>query len=152
MKKVWVYVIGKALPAGDLRSLTESGKSFVSSWTAHENQLAASFRIFENRIIIIEVDEEVVAASGCSIDKLYRFMKESEARFGVELLNRMNVAYRSDKSIEVVHTSTISKMLGENTINGDTPIFNTAVSTGKELEQWEQPLKETWLKKFLVKV
>ncbi|MDI1353902.1 MAG: hypothetical protein PSX36_03240 [bacterium] len=152
MKKVWTYIISKELQEPELRVLRDLGTAFVSGWTAHENRLEASFDIFEKRIIVIRVNEEVASASGCSIDKLQHFMKETEKKFGLELLNRLLVAYRGEGQVQVVHSSKIPQLLLENKISENTMVFDTAVYTGEELESWEQPLKSTWLKKHLVKV
>ena len=121
----------------------------MSSWSAHENKLAASFSIFKDRILIVKVNEEVHGASGCSIDKLTRFIKEAEARFGIELLNRFLVAYKNNNEAEVVHSSKIKELLAQGLISENTPVYNTAAANEQELSGWEQPLKATWLSKYL---
>jgi hypothetical protein len=151
MNRVWTYVISQSLPPEALAELKAAGDAFVSSWSAHENKLAASFDIFKNRILVVKVNEDVHGASGCSIDKLTRFIKETETRFGIELLNRFLAAYQSGNDVEVVHASKIKEMLAKDVISENTLIYNTAVANEQELGGWEQPLKNTWLSKYLVK-
>lgn len=152
MKKVWTYLISKPLGENELSSLEGEGKKFVNGWTAHENKLSADFEIYKNRIVVVKVDEQVYSASGCSIDKLQRFVKETEQKFGVEMLNRLLVAYESPNGIEVIHSSQAREALGSGKITGDTIVYNTSVSNESELENWRQPLKATWLNKYLEKV
>jgi hypothetical protein len=152
MNKVWAYIISKPLSDSELDQLQKAGKTFVDHWTAHENKLSGTFEIFKKRIIIVKVNEDVNAASGCSIDKLTRFIKVSEPMFGVELMNRLLVAYKKDNEIEILHSSKVKELLEQNLISENTVIYNTAIASEHELQNWEQPLKSTWLSKYLIKI
>lgn len=152
MSKVWTYIISKPLNAEQLNELLAAGKEFISKWTAHENRLSGGFTILNDRIIIVNVNEDVYGASGCSIDKLTRFVKTMESAFNVELLNRMLVAYKSGEKIEVVRAAEVKNLLDAGTITENTEVYNTSVATGAELINWLQPLKDTWLNKYLQKV
>lgn len=149
MNRAWTYIISRVLNDSELEQINVAGKHFVKTWTAHEQQLVADFSIFNKRIIIVRVNEDVTNASGCSIDKLTRFIKEIEVNFQVELLNRMLVAYQTGEAIEVVHVSKIKNLITEQLISENTIIYNTAVANDNELQEWEQPLKTTWLNKYL---
>jgi hypothetical protein len=149
MNKVWAYTISKPLQKAELLKLQELGNTFVANWTAHENKLASSFNILNNRIILVKVDEQVASATGCSIDKLMRFVKDTELNFGVELLNRFLVAYKNGNDIEVTHATKIKELLSQCAISENTIILNTAIANDAELTAWEQPLKNTWLAKYL---
>ena len=144
-------MISRPLTDEALKRIKALGDSFVSGWSAHENKLAASFEIIGERILLVKVNEEVHGASGCSIDKLTRFVKETEAGFDIELLNRFLVAYKSEGKTEVVHASGIKTLLEQHLITEDTLVYNTAAATEQELAGWEQPLKNTWLAKYLIK-
>jgi hypothetical protein len=141
MNRVWTFIISKTLQPEELSFLTELGNNFVLGWTAHENKLTASFEIFNRKIIIVKVNENITEASGCSIDKLTRFIKDAEKQFSIELLNRLLVAYKTNEGIEIVHSSKIKELLDQNTLNENTIIFNTAAGNQNELNNWEQPLK-----------
>jgi hypothetical protein len=149
MNRVWTFVIGKPLGDEELAQLTQAGRTFVEHWTAHEKQLQGSFDIFGRRIVVVKVNEDETQASGCSIDKLTRFMKMTESRFGVELLNRMNVAFREGDKVAVAGANDVRGMIESGRLKPDTVVFNTAVSNEAELSGWEKPLKETWLSRYL---
>jgi putative ribosome biogenesis GTPase RsgA len=149
MNRVWLYIISKELNEDQLNKFQLMGNDFVKSWTAHENQLTASFEIFNRRIIIVNVNENINAASGCSIDKLTRFIKLAEAEFSIELLNRMLVALKVNEGVQIVHASKIPELLKEEFITEKSIVYNTSAATENELQNWELPLNETWLKKYL---
>lgn len=152
MKKVWTFIIGKPLQEAELNRLLEKGKEFISNWTAHENKLDASFEIFKNRILVVKVNEVSYNASGCSIDKLTRFIKNCEAEYNVELLNRLLVAYKIQDAIEVVNANKIKELLDSGNLQENSIVYNTAVSNEIEFNNWEQELGSTWLKKYLQSV
>jgi hypothetical protein len=149
MSRVWTFVIAKPLSEAEIGQFQHAGETFVAHWTAHDKQLNGRFSIFGKRIVVVEVDESTTEASGCSIDKLTRFMKVSESMFGVELLNRMNVAYRDEGNVAVAPATEIAERLCKGELKPETVIFNTAASTDQELAEWEQPLHKTWLRKYL---
>ena len=151
MNRAWAYIISKPLSDDQLNQLTQAGQNFVLSWTAHEQKLSATFSIFKKRIVVVQVNENVTNASGCSIDKLTHFIKNAEISFGIELLNRLLVAYKNGETIDVVPASKIRELLSQNLISEDTIVYNTALANENELKHWEQPLKTTWLNKYLVK-
>lgn len=149
MEKVWIYLSDKELN-GDLhQSVLKAGESFVQNWKAHDVPLSASFEIISDRFIVVKVDETQYNASGCSIDKLLRLIKQLETDHQLQLLNRLLVAYKSDNGIEVVHSTKVKDLLSSKSLNENSLIYNVAASNSVEYETWEQPLKETWLKKYL---
>jgi hypothetical protein len=151
MNRAWTYIISKELTPEQLRAIQTAGQEFVKGWTAHEQQLTGSFEITGNRIIVVKVNEDIHAASGCSIDKLTRFIKQLESDYSIELMNRLLVAYKNEDKIEVVHSSKIKELLDSGNISEDTVVYNTAAANQEDLKNWEQLLKNTWLSKYLVK-
>src|SRR4051812_5288495 len=127
MSRVWTYIINKELSAEEISVLAANGNDFVNAWTAHDNKLTATFEIFKNRILIVKVNEDIHAASGCSIDKLTRFIRELEVKFSLQLLNRLLVAYKNGEKIEVVHSSQIKELLEQKIISESTIVYNTSL-------------------------
>jgi len=151
MNRTWTFVISKSLTEQQLQELLGAGNSFVKGWTAHDAQLSASFEVFRNRIIIVKVNEDVHAASGCSIDKLTRFIKEIEQRFEIQLMNRLLVAFEDKNGIlNVSSASEIRTRLENGEVSTETLVYNTSVADEQQLQNWLQPLKNTWLNKYLV--
>jgi hypothetical protein len=151
MNRIWTYIISQPLSEENLDALNNLGLDFVSNWIAHSQKLAAEFEILNGRIVVVKVHENIANASGCSIDKLLHFIKNFESRFGIELLNRLLVVYKNGDKMEVAHASRIQDLILSGTINENTIVYNTAISKEEEFKTWEQPLKDTWLSKYLSK-
>ncbi len=149
-ERIWIYTISKALTEEQLTELKNRCQQFVSTWTAHEVSLDASFELYKNRLLIFKVNEANYNASGCSIDKQVRLVKELEQLFSVELLNRLLVAYEKNGEVMVVKQSEISALLNSGTISETTIVFDNTVSQSSALESnWKRPLKETYLSKYV---
>jgi hypothetical protein len=151
MERIWIYTLSKELTAEQLTDFKNRCQNFVSSWTAHDIALDAAFELYQDRLLIFKVDETKYNASGCSIDKQVRFVKELEQVFSLELLNRLLVAYEKNNEVQVVKPSQIPELLASKEINENTLIFNNTISQSADLvNNWKQPLNQTWLSKYLV--
>lgn len=149
-QRVWIYTISKLLNQEELSDLFNKCKEFVSTWTAHDISLDADFEIYKNRFLIIKVNEQKYNASGCSIDKQLRFIKELENKFQVEMLNRLLVAFENHGEVEVVKSTDITNLLESGKIDEETIIYNNTVTDSIQLsEHWKIPLKRSWLNKYL---
>ncbi len=151
--RVWVYLSETILDDATSASLKTDLQHFLAGWNAHGTSLSSSFEISHNRFIIIKADEEKFAASGCSIDKQFQFIKATEKKYNLSLLNRLIIAYKEANEIKVVHSSKIPELLSSGQINENTIIYNVAVANESELvTNFEIPLSKSWLAKFLEKV
>lgn len=148
-EKIWIYVLSKKLDEIQQKQFSQNCAEFTGSWTAHDQPLAAGFELHKNRLLIMKVDESAYNASGCSIDKLQRFIQQQEKVFGIELLNRFLVALDVNNDLMVVHSSKINELLAANTINESTLVYDTAITSSEQMKEWKKPLKNTWLSKFL---
>lgn len=149
-ERIWIYTLSKELSNEQLVDFKNRCQNFVSSWTAHDVSLDASFELYQNRLLIFKVNEDKYNASGCSIDKQVRFVKELEQAFSLELLNRLLVAYENNHQVEVMKASQVKDLLNSNTISANTLVFDNTITQSSELSsKWKQPLQSTWLVKYL---
>ncbi len=149
MEKVWIYLSDKPVEGELKQQITDAGNAFVMNWKAHDVPLSASFDIVHDRFLVVRVDETQYNASGCSIDKLLRLVKQLEADHGLQLLNRLLVAYDCEEGIKVSHASDFKALLQKGDITSETLVYDTAASDSVQYAVWKKPLKDTWLKKYL---
>ncbi|HEX8461488.1 MAG TPA: hypothetical protein VF623_08655 [Segetibacter sp.] len=143
--RVWIYQANKELTAEQTTQIQQQLNAFAQSWTAHNNQLQATGIVHYNRFLILVVDENQAGASGCSIDKSVRFMKELEQQFAINLFDRFNLAYRDGEIIRSVSRNEFEELIKAGIITDNTVVFNNLVQTLAELEtKWEVPLKDSW--------
>ncbi len=148
--KVWIYQSNRHLKDEEVEAIKTDLTTFAHTWVSHSNALKAIGLVFFNRFLILMVDETVSGASGCSIDKSVHFMKSLEAKYNLDLFDRMNVAYVAGEEIKAAHKNELIALYEKGEINDDTKIFNNLANTKDQLENgWLIPLSQSWVKQLL---
>lgn len=149
--RLWVYTINRALTSDESLETQAVLDQFCRQWTAHDQALKATAEIFQQRFILLMVDETQAGASGCSIDKSVHFLEDLGTRLGVDLFDRMQFGWVDETGqVRVSQRADFSKFVQESVINVDTPVLNTLVSTRKELlSDWYLPFGQSWHKKVV---
>lgn len=147
--RVWIYQSNKEFDQLQMKELNDQLKDFTANWSAHNQQLNASFEVKYNRFIVLIVDEAQAGASGCSIDKSVHLMKEIEQKFNVNLFDRFNIAYKVNDNVISVNRNDFEALIAKGEIKGSTLVFNNLVPTYDEyLTIWETPLANSWHSKL----
>jgi len=147
--RIWIYPSNRKLSEQEVEEIAASLKNFVNEWVAHSTPLKASFDIKYDRFIILAVDTDYHAASGCSIDSSVRMIQEIEQKYNINLLDKMNVTYRTGEFIAHKPLSDFKKMAKTRAVTGKTIVFNNLVNTIEEYENyWEVPAEESWHGRF----
>ena len=149
--RVWVYQNNKVLSDAEVNEIKAAGEIFIAGWSAHGAELKSSFDILYNRFIVIAVDEKQALASGCSIDKSVRFIKEIEQQFHLNLFDRLQVAYRKEDEIISCHFSEFEKLAKQGSVNETTIVFNNMITNKTAFDnEWEVPVNKSWQRKAFV--
>lgn len=142
--RVWVYQSNREFTKEEEEKLSFLTKGFLNTWTAHNQELKASFEIRYHIFLILLIDGKHALASGCSIDKSIHFMQNIEKQFSISLLDRQIFALKEDGKINLLKRKDFEKMI-EKEISLDTIVFNNLVQTKHELNtKWEIPIRESW--------
>ncbi|MEN1785439.1 MAG: ABC transporter ATPase [Bacteroidota bacterium] len=148
--RIWIYQCNRSFSEAELVEIKAQLTAFLTQWTAHGAALKAGFEIPYNRFLVLGLDQEQHAASGCSIDASVRFIQQLEAKFQVDLLDKMNVSYKQGEYVAYKPLKEFKKMAKARSVSKRTVVFNNLVTTKKEyLEHWEVPASESWHARFL---
>ena len=148
--RVWIYQANRSFTEEELQEIKEKLDDFIEKWTVHGSDLRASYDIKYNRFITIALDQQLNAASGCSIDASVNFIQQLEKEYGVDLLDKMNVSYKQGEFIAYKSLSDFRKMAKEKAVSSKTIVFNNLVNNKAEyLSDWEVPASESWHKRFM---
>lgn len=150
--RVWIYQSDRDLKDQEIDEIRRKAAMFLMDWSSHGNLMLATIDVLHNRFIVVTADEEEARASGCGIDKSVRFMQQIEKDYGLNLFDRLLVAYRgSDSRVQTVKLQVFEQLVEKGELNGDTIVFNNLVSTKAEmLAKWEVPMKKSWHARMLV--
>lgn len=148
--RVWIYQANRSFSEQELQEINQKLEHFIQEWTAHGADLKASFEIKYNRFITIALDQELNAATGCSIDASVQFIQQLEKEYNVDLLDKMNVSYKQGEFIAYKPLVDFRKMARNKAVSPKTIVFNNLVNNKAEyLSDWEVPASESWHNRFL---
>ena len=92
--RVWVYQANRFLTDAEATEVLKMAGDFLSGWTSHEKPMHGACALEENRLLVIVLNEEEHAASGCGIDKSVGFVRKLGERFSIDWFNRLEVLYQ----------------------------------------------------------
>jgi len=151
--RIWVYQSNRELTSKEISEVSLKLTDFVDSWRRHGEDLKASFTIKYNQFIILGVDENFNDVSGCSIDASVHIIKSLEQEFDLDLMNKLNVAFRVGENINTVSLANFQNFIKEDKITSETIVFNNMIQSKLELlTSWEVPASNSWHQRFLKKV
>lgn len=135
--RVWFFTFKRELSAEEASEIERSLHAFVSDWSSHGIQLEAGFQLIDRNYLVIAADEDKKDASGCSIDKLTRFMMEIDNNFKLGMYDRLKILIESNEnSFERIHFNDRSNYKTSYTINVLAPTLGDYRSQPKiQLEQ-----------------
>ena len=147
--RIWIYQSSKELTDDETKNISLELNEFINSWESHGKPVLSGYQIKYNRFIIIAA-ESSIDVSGCSIDSSVNFIQKLETKYKIELLDKMNVAYRSDSVIKVVSIKEFKSLVKDKSITESTIVFNNLVSNISEYDKyWEVSIKDSWHNQFL---
>ena len=151
--RLWIYQANRKLSENEQQIISDRLLSFNEQWKVHGQPLMASFDIRFDHFIILGVDEQYNATSGCSIDSSVNNLKEISNTLTLNFLDRSKVAFLKENKVELIALADLSNQLKEGRWQGSTLTFNNVITTKAELEsKWLVPASETWLKRYLSSV
>jgi len=147
---VWIYQSSRELLSEEVNGINEKSGEFVNNWSSHGASLKAAIELFYNHFIVVFVDEKSAKATGCSIDKSFQFIKNIESAYDLDLLNRMVVAYRNDRGIQLTRIDEFEHRIQEGLVTENTIVFNNLVNTKSDFDsKWEVLVKDSWHRRLL---
>src|SRR6185437_2861542 len=144
--RVWIYQSTRLFFMSEALQIEEMLEAFVRDWKSHGTPVKGYANLFYGQFIVLMADENAAGVSGCSTDSSVHLIKEIEKQFGVNLFDRLVLAFRVKDKVQMVPLSQLPHALTNGNIDGETLYFDNTVQTKAELEsKWLIPLKDSWL-------
>lgn len=145
--RVWFFGSDRLLNDEEKSSLSIELQEFVSSWKAHGAELAASFEILHDCILIVAVDESITPPTGCSIDKVFKLLEKQASNW----FNRLLIwrAFCNTAKIYTVDELQLALSTGE--LDRGTIIINSTVRSLTEVRKSLYiSINDSWVSSKLV--
>ena len=147
--RIWIFQANRKFSVEEKQAITAKLNNFIADWNAHGAELLADFDLPYDQFIVVGVAENQATASGCSIDKLTKIVREIDADYAFDLLNRMLVAYENEQEVFIEKLPTFKQKVKEGEIK-NVKVFNNGISSLNDFKQnWLLPIEESWAKTLL---
>lgn len=144
--RVWIYQSNRIFTINEALEIEEMLKEFTMQWKSHGTPVKGAAYLFFGQFIVLIADETATGVSGCSTDSSVRLIKDIEQKFGVNMFDRVTLAFAVKDKVQLLPLSQLQYAFDNGLINGNTLYFNNLVQTKKELEsKWIVPVKDSWL-------
>ena len=144
--RLWIFEADRKIGCDEGNTVVDGLDEFLEQWTAHGQGLFAARDWKYDRFIFVAVDQSAAGASGCSIDALYRFIKDLGNRLGASFIGNQDVSYRDgDRSLRVSREE-FSRLATSGEVGPDTIVFDNTLTTVGDLREgkWEVPAGDSW--------
>lgn len=146
--RVWIYVAQRALDQAELANINQRMTAFLGEWSAHGAKLHAGFEIYMDQVLILAVDENFEAASGCSIDTSVDQFRQIDQEFQLDLFNRLKIPFVQNEMIELYQMQSIGQAVQNGMLKANDLLIDTTISNLTELRTaLTKPLNQSWLAK-----
>lgn len=147
--RIWIFQSEQPLEQAQIHQLDSQLKVFIEEWTSHQSTVRASFHFQFDYFVIVAVDETQVGPSGCSIDKLFRFVQSMESLLGFSLLSKNKIALMKENQIVTYSLPVFKNMVKNGEIAPQDQYFDLMVQDKSGLtKDWVKPVTTGWVAKY----
>jgi hypothetical protein len=131
--RVWVFGSDRALADDEARAVLDAVDAYLAQWKAHGQSLRCGRDWVDGRFLAIGVDPTAEQASGCSIDGMFRRLRELEQSIGARLVGGGRVFYRGvDATVRTATRAEFSAMAARGDVTPETIVFDTTVTSAAD--------------------
>ena len=145
--RLWVFPASRDLSDDEAGKLLGAVDDFLGTWSAHGAPLRSGRKLVEGRFLLVGVDVDAEAPSGCSIDALVHRLRELGTELDVSLLDHSPVWFRADDGqLRTVSRKDFRALAREGAVTPDVPVFDTSMTRiGQERAgELERPAVRSW--------
>ena len=147
--KVWIFQSTVKLNSKEEFFLKKELDVFLDQWKSHGNNLKADYILFKSHFIIISVDKFFFEASGCSLDKLFKKIKDLGSFLDKDFFQRDYIFFEfSDHKIQNLKIREFKYNLSRNIIK-PLVIYDNSIYLLNQLRgEWRNDIV-SWKSKYL---
>jgi hypothetical protein len=127
--RLWVFPASRDLTEEEADALGRAVDDFLATWSAHGAPLRSGYELVGRRFLLVGVDIDAEAPSGCSIDALVNRLRALGAELDVSLVDHAPVWYRVDAGdVRTVSRKEFRALAEGGFVGPDVFVFDTALT------------------------
>lgn len=144
--RIWIFSASRPLDDATGARLLSQVDAWLDQWKAHGVPLTCAREWRDDRFLVIGVDQSQAGASGCSIDALFRVLRDCERESGTPLVAGGRVFYR-EMSGDIVCTDRdgFRALAGSGLADARTRVFDPTLTVARDYRAgFERAAGESW--------
>jgi hypothetical protein len=145
--RLWVFPASRGLTDAEAETLLGAVDDFLAAWSAHGAPLRSARELVERRFLLVGVDVDTEAPSGCSIDALVNRLRALGTELEVSLIDHAPVWFRTEEGdVRTATRREFRALVGEGAVGPSVVVFDTSLTKVGQRRQGglERPAGETW--------
>lgn len=144
--RLWVFPAMRDLTEEECEACLSTVDDFLDGWAAHGAPLQSGRELRERRFLLVGVDVDAEAPSGCSIDALVNRLRAFGAELGTSLIDHASIWFREGAAVRSATRAEFRRLASEGKLGADTRVFDTSLTRIDQLRAGalERPASETW--------
>jgi len=145
--RLWVFPASRDLGDTEVEALLSAVDEFLTQWSAHGAPLRSGRKLVERRFLLVGVDVDAEAPSGCSIDALVNRLRALGSELGLTLIDHGPVWFRTPGGgVRCVPRGEFRSLAEGGSVQPEGLVFDTSLSAiGEERSGGlERPATRTW--------
>ena len=144
--RLWVFPAGRMLTDHESEAFLGAVDDFLDQWSAHGVPLRSARELREGRFLLVGVDVDAEAPSGCSIDALVNRLRALGGELDVTFVDHAPVWYRDGGEVRAVPRAEFRALASEGGVSPTDAVFDTSLTRISQARDGslERPAAETW--------
>lgn len=144
--RLWVFPLSRDLTPEESGRTLELVDAFLDQWAAHGVPLRSARELRDSRFLLVGVDVDAEAPSGCSIDALVNRLRTAGAEMDVTFIDHAPVWYRNARGVQTTSRAGFRELARDGEVSTETLVFDTSLTRVDQLRSGslERPAAETW--------
>jgi hypothetical protein len=144
--RLWVFPADRPLSDQEVERVQGVVDDFLDGWAAHGHPLRSASELLAGRFVLVGVDVDAEAPSGCSIDALTNALRGLGAELDLRLIDHAPVWFRDGEDVRAVSRAEFRALAESGAVTPDTPVFDTSLTRVEQARagRLEKPASESW--------
>jgi hypothetical protein len=144
--RLWVFPASRDLTDTEARECLGAVDEFLSTWSAHGVPLRSGRELVGKRFLLVGVDVDAEAPSGCSIDALVNRLRALGDAAGLTLIDHAPVWFRDGDTVRMLPRAEFRALATSGALAPDVPVFDTSLTRMAQAREGalERPASESW--------
>lgn len=144
--RLWVFPLDRDLTPAEQSTCLAIVDEFLEQWAAHGVPLRSGRELRDGRFLLVGVDVDAEAPSGCSIDALVNRLRTLGSDLGVTFIDHAPVWYRDGGEVRSVSRSGFRALADEGGVTPETHVFDTTLTRIAQLRagELEREASDSW--------